>query len=160
MFEKLESTNFPPMHKPMMVYDGKCGFCKYWIIKWQNFTGDKVEYQPFQKVADQFKDIEVSYFKTAVRFIEQDGKVSSGPDAAYITYYLYSKPKFLHLWYLNKKWFRKLSDAGYNFVANNRSFMFDLSRLLLGKDPNNYQPRWLIYVGVVLLGTISLAYFL
>lgn len=160
MFEKVERTDFPPRHKPLMVYDGKCGFCKYWIIKWQNFTGDKVDYQPFQKVADQFKDIELSYFKTAVRFIELDGKIYSGPDAAYVTYYLYSKPKFLHLWYVNKKWFRNLSDFGYNFVANNRSFMFDLSKLLLGKDPNNYQPKWLIYLGLIVLVLISLAYFL
>ena len=160
MFEKIEKTAYPPNHKPMMVYDGKCGFCKYRIIKWQNITGDKIEYQPFQKVADQFKDIDVNYFKSAVRFIEEDGTVTSGPDAAYITYYLYSKPKFLHLWYLNKSWFRKLSDKGYDFVANNRSLLFDLSRAFLGKDPNNYQPLWLIYLLIVLALTASLIYVL
>ena len=160
MFEKIEKTDFPPQHKPIMVYDGNCGFCKYWIIKWQNFTGEKVEYQPFQKVAEHFKDIDVRHFKSAVRFIEQNGRVTSGPDAAYITYYLYSKPKFLHLWYLNKSWFRKISDTSYNFIANNRSFMFDLSRGLLGEDPNHYQPKWMYYLLILIALILSLAYFL
>ncbi len=160
MYSKLNQTNFPPNYKPMMVYDGTCGFCKYWIVKWQKITKDQVEYQPFQKVADQYKDIDILHFKQAVRFIDLEGKITSGPNAAYITYYLFSNPKFLHLWYSNKKWFRKMSDFAYNFISGNRSAMFDISRFLFGKDPNNYKPYWAYYLIGICIVFVSLIFFL
>ena len=33
--------------RPMLVYDGDCGFCGYWACYWQKLTGDRVEYRPY-----------------------------------------------------------------------------------------------------------------
>lgn len=161
MFTKLKSTQFPPSTKPLMVYDGNCGFCKYWVIKWKKISGLEVDYKPYQEVATQFKDLKVDHFKEAVRLINTDGSINNGPDAAYITYYNKGKATFLHKWYQEKKWFRGLSDLVYQWVADNRSFMSKVSIKLFGKNPANPKPYWKYYL-LLLIAVftllISLAY--
>ena len=118
-----------------MVYDGNCGFCKYWIIKWKRLTGDQVNYAPFQKAAAAHSDIPEEYFKQAVRYIDLSGDVGNGPEAVYLSLSHKKKYRFLIRWYHNNKWFQKLSDFGYQWVADHRNFLFKLSRFLFGKKP-------------------------
>ena len=33
-----------PPPKPLMVFDGDCNFCTLWIRRWQQMTGDAVDY--------------------------------------------------------------------------------------------------------------------
>lgn len=136
----------------MMVFDGNCGFCRYWVVKWMKISGTEVEYKPYQKVAVNFSDIEEIHFKEAVRYIALDGTVYSGPEAAYITYYNKNKVPFLYTWYMEKNWFRKFSDVTYQWVADHRNFMSKVSVRLFGKNPANPKPYWKLY----LLGFISL----
>ena len=37
-----------PPDRPVLVFDGDCGFCRIWIGRWRHHTGETVEYQPFQ----------------------------------------------------------------------------------------------------------------
>ncbi len=34
--------------KPVLVYDGDCGFCGRWVARWQARTGARVDYVPLQ----------------------------------------------------------------------------------------------------------------
>ena len=45
-----------PPARPLMIFDGDCRFCAFWIRRWQRATGEAVEYIPFQdpKIASQF----------------------------------------------------------------------------------------------------------
>ncbi len=133
-----------------MVWDGHCGFCRYWTTRWKKITKDKVEYRPFQDTAADFGDIDVKHFKQASRLIETDGRVYSGPRSAYRTFTYGSKWAFLDNWYQNKKWFQKLSDKAYTWVAKNRNFMFKLTKALYGSDPESIRPFWVIYVCIAL----------
>lgn len=157
MFQKIESTQYPPKENPLMLYDGKCGFCKYWVIKWKKISGLGVDFRPYQEAAHEFPDIPEFHFKEAVRFITIDGRVYNGPDAAYITYYNRNKVQFLHRWYENKSWFRKLSDFIYQKIANNRYAMSKISIWLFGKNPANPKPYWKIYLIVFVLLLAGLA---
>lgn len=56
MFESIERVSSPPA-KPTMVWDGECGFCKYWISVWQSKTGDKLQYKKYQDVYERFQSI-------------------------------------------------------------------------------------------------------
>ena len=38
----------PDRSKPILVYDGECGFCRRWIERWRVVTGDRVVYLPYQ----------------------------------------------------------------------------------------------------------------
>lgn len=152
MYDDLIRTNYPPQKKPLMVFDGNCGFCKYWIIKWKKLTKDSIDYAPFQKVSNQFKDISEDYFATAVRLILLDGSIVSGPAAAYYSNkdrFVFSK---LYSWYIQNTFFRKLSNILYKWVADNRSFMYKLSVKLFGKNPRIIKHYWLFYlVGAILI---------
>lgn len=153
MFQSLKKTNYPPKNKPLMVYDGNCGFCKYWIIKWKKISGDRVDYISYQRAYPQFKDIEVAHFKEAVRLIDTEGAIYNGPDAAFRTFYLKGKVPFLHLWYGKYLWFKKLLDFLYQWVADNRNFLFQISVRLFGKSARHPQKLWVKYL-VALLGII------
>jgi predicted DCC family thiol-disulfide oxidoreductase YuxK len=146
MFQEIKRTNFPPLNKPLMVFDGNCGFCKYWIAKWKLMTGNLIDYQPYQEATKSIRDIDEIHFKQAVRFIDTEGMIKSGPEAAYYTYYIRGKSKFLFDWYKNKKWFKKLNDIVYQWIADNRSFVFNVCVKMLGSDPLKTQHFWLIYL--------------
>ncbi len=151
MFTKFYRTNYPPTEKPMMVWDGECGFCKYWVTRWKMYTGDRITYKTYQEVASQFKDIPLKEFKKASRLIEPNGSVYSGPDSAYRSF-AYSEEKHWpwHDWYERFPVFTKLSDHSYNFIAKHRSFFYKLTVFCFGKDPKNSQPYWLYYILLIL----------
>ena len=144
MFEKIEKTTHAP-EKTTMVWDGDCGFCKYWIIRWKNMTGDLIEYKTYQEAAGQFNDIDVEHFKTAVRLIEPDGTVYNGPEAAYKAYQLADKKNMLLSLYQRLPFFRQLSDRAYDFIANNRPLMMKITHRAFGKDPEHQKPYWAFY---------------
>ena len=150
MFIKIKQTAFPPNEKPMMIWDGECGFCKYWINNWKSKTGNSIDYRTFQEVAQQFKDIPIKEFKKASRLIEVDGYVYSGPDSAFRSFQYFKKPSLRpHRWYSRYKLFSFLSDHTYNFIAKNRSFMFSLTKLFFGKNPESIKPYWLLSLVIV-----------
>ncbi len=70
---------------PLMIYDGHCNFCKFWIIRWQRATGGRVEYLPSQDplIAQHFPEIPREQFDVAIQFIETDGSLYSGAEAVF-----------------------------------------------------------------------------
>jgi predicted DCC family thiol-disulfide oxidoreductase YuxK len=36
--------------RPLLVYDGDCGFCVYSVRYWHKLTDDRVIYRPYQEV--------------------------------------------------------------------------------------------------------------
>lgn len=160
MFEKIGQTAYPPKDKALMVYDGNCGFCKYWVIKWMKITKLMVNYKPYQEVHDDFKDIPLKHFQSAVRYIDTTGEVSSGPDAAYITYFIQGRLTYLHQWYTKGGLFMKLSDIIYQWIANHRGFMSKISFILFGRNPQQPKAYWKWYLFLLLGLLLSLTYLL
>jgi predicted DCC family thiol-disulfide oxidoreductase YuxK len=70
-----------PPDRPLIVFDGDCGFCRFWIARWQR--RQTVDYQPFQDqdIEQRFADIPRERFARAVHLIETDGGVSEGAEA-------------------------------------------------------------------------------
>src|SRR5437660_380693 len=69
--------------KPLMLFDGNCHFCRRWIERWRDLTGDAVEYAPFQECAARFPEIPPEDFERAMHFIETDGTISKGAEAVF-----------------------------------------------------------------------------
>ncbi len=135
----------------MMVWDGECGFCKYWITRWKSKTADRIDYKTFQQVAVNYKDIPLKEFKKASRLIETEGDIYSGPDSAFrIFIYFEEKDTRWHRWYTQYNWFTGLSDHTYNFIAKNRGFMFTLSKICFGKNPETLKPYWILWLLLLL----------
>ena len=150
MFEKLSKTQYAPKDKPVMVWDGNCGFCRYWVTRWSRFTGEKIYYEPYQEAAPTFPDIDEKHFKKASRLIETDGSIYSGPRSAYRTFTYGSSWAFLDRWYEKYSWFEKLSDALYVRIERNRSFLFKVTKFLFGSNPLEIRPFWAIYLAILL----------
>src|SRR5580700_4594686 len=71
--------------RPLLIYDGDCGFCKYWASYWQKLTGDRVDYASYQEVAAQYPAIPRAAFQRAVQYIAPDGAVASAAEASFRT---------------------------------------------------------------------------
>ncbi|MDX1428324.1 MAG: DCC1-like thiol-disulfide oxidoreductase family protein [Salegentibacter mishustinae] len=149
MFRKFEYTENPPP-KNIMIWDGQCGFCKFWKTRWENRTQKHLIFKPYQEVAKRFPDIPLKEFKKASRLIEQDGKVYSGPDSVYRCFWYAGKPHWHHL-YTTSGIFQKFSDKAYNHIAKNRHFYFYATKFLFGTDPLQLKPYWLLYLLAILL---------
>lgn len=161
MFSKIKQTAFPPATKPIMVWDGECSFCKFWITNWKSKTDERIDYRTLLEVAGQFEDIPLKEFKKASRLIEPNGSVYSGPDSAYRSFLYSNNNNFSwHKWYSGNNIFTFLSDHTYNFIAKNRSFMFALTKLFFGKNPESLKPYWLILILMVCIIVYLLLKFL
>lgn len=146
MFSKISHTSYPPSSKPLMIWDGDCGFCHYWIIRWWIMSGDAIEYQKYQLAHKKVPDISITQYREAVRLVLPDGSVYSGPDAAYKAFELAGKYPFLTKWYSRGGWFMQLSDWGYQKVADYRYQLFQLTKRLFGKNPRSPKSHWVSYL--------------
>src|ERR1044071_7813260 len=130
----------PSIKKPLVVFDGDCGFCRFWIARYKAYTGDRVDYFPFQEVASQFPDVPLKNFKKAVHLIEPTGDVTSGAEAVFRTLG-FSPVKRWPLWlYENVPGFKPASEFFYQLVAGNRVVFSFLTKLLWGRsvEPETY----------------------
>jgi predicted DCC family thiol-disulfide oxidoreductase YuxK len=117
---------------PLLVYDGDCEFCKRWIARWREVTGDRVAYAPFQEAAARFPQIPESEFARAVHLIEPDGRRSRGAEAVFRA--LAHAPRGVAwLWaYRTIPGFAGLSEGCYRLVAEHRPFFSRLTAWIWG----------------------------
>lgn len=115
--------------KPILVYDGECGFCGKWIARWGGITGGSVEYLPSSKAGSLFPDIPASEFERAVQLIRPDGLRCSGAEAVLeITAPHNVLVRAIHGGYRRSRILRALLEAAYSFVARHRSFFSVLTK--------------------------------
>ncbi len=144
---KVDPTGVPSLTKPMLVWDGTCGFCKYWITRWHKITGQEVDYAPYQKVGNAFPQVDTSQFQEAVHLFEADGVVLRGAAAVTKTLtYGRGKWTFLHTWYQGNPLFRGMCDHLYTWIARHRNPLFKATKLMWGPNPDRMKPYWLGYV--------------
>lgn len=147
--------------KPLLIYDGDCGFCSYWVEYWRGLTGARVRYEPYQSVGRDFPQISEEDFKGAVQFIEPDGTWSGKGAKASYKVLSYAPGRGFWLWmYERIPGFAPITECAYSLIAKRRSFFYDLSLLFWGRD---HQPETLDLVAALfmrLLGIIFLSVFL
>ena len=69
--------------KPLLIFDGDCGFCRRWITRWQSMTGDRVEYAPYQEMGERYPQIARADLEAAVQLVHPDGQIFSGAEAVF-----------------------------------------------------------------------------
>ena len=72
-----------PPEKPLLVFDGECGFCRWWIERWKSITGDRLDYAPSQEVAERFPEISREAFARSVQLVTPGGEVFEGAHAVF-----------------------------------------------------------------------------
>ena len=147
-----------PPPKPLMVFDGDCNFCTLWIRRWQQMTGDAVDYLPAQEphITAQFPEIPREQFDTAVQLIETDGSIYSGAEAVFRTLAHNPNRQWPSRLYEKSPSFAVVTEWAYGLVAENRKFFSRLTRWFWGRhveQPTYFSTRWIFLraLGVVYL---------
>ncbi len=135
--------------KTVLIWDKECGFCKYWITKWQMIVDEKkIDLRPYQEVANEFPDLDRKLFGKAVRLITPDGKVYLGASAAFKSLELGGATDLPMSWYIQNPTFAELTEWLYQKVADNRPFLHDVSLFFLGQNPKKIRPSIWIWAGI------------
>lgn len=142
--------------KPLLVYDGDCGFCRFWVDYWRKLTAAQIDYAPFQEAAQNFPDIPLERFQQSVQFIAPSGAVASAAEAVFCTLALVRGYAWLLWLYQHAPGFAPASEFGYRLVAGHRTFFDRLRLFLWGRSldpPSYFLTRWafLRLLGVVYL---------
>ena len=121
-----------------MIFDGDCHFCRRWITRWQEATGDAVDYAPLQEAAATFPEVPRAEFEREVKLIEPTGRVYGGAEAVFRVLCRGERPGMasrlaLRL-YRDAPGFAPLTEAAYHFVARHRRAASAATRLLWGDD--------------------------
>ena len=141
-------------HKPILVYDGDCTFCRLWIGRWQDITGDRITYAPFQQVEGQFPQIPHPAFLRAVQLILPDGTNFSAAHAVFRTLALVPGYAWMLWLYLHVPGVPFITEFFYRIVARNRNPLYRLTRVFWGRHferPDFQLSSWLFLrlLGVV-----------
>jgi predicted DCC family thiol-disulfide oxidoreductase YuxK len=134
---------------PVLIFDGNCGFCRFWKTRWQYRSGSLIEYTPYQNadVAQRFPEISRERCARAVQFVEPDGRVSEAAEA--VCRLLASMGLRLPIYFYEAvPGARVVSEAAYRLVAQHRSAAAGVTTMMWGRDPRppTYAlTRWLFF---------------
>ena len=127
--------------KPVLIYDGQCGFCRLWLEYIQALLGDSVEWLPSQQIGNRFLKIDRDEFKRTVVLVDAAGNVHRGA-AAIFTVLALAPNRGFWLWlYHSLPPFRWISDAAYGWIAAHRDAAYTLTKYSFGRviRPLNYR---------------------
>jgi predicted DCC family thiol-disulfide oxidoreductase YuxK len=145
-----------PAQRPLLIFDGDCGFCGYWARYWQRLTGEAVEYRPYQEVAAEYPGITRAEFQRAVQYLAPGGQRASAAEASFLTL-SHASGRGIGLWlYRRVPGFAPLAEAAYAFIAAHRAAFFRASLLLWGR---NFTPPRYDLVSFLFLRLFGLIYF-
>ena len=114
--------------KPVMLYDGDCGFCQRWIKKWQKSTGDIILYAPYQELHKNFPQVTETQCRQAVQLILSNGQVHSGAHAVFIALAIAKKYTWLLWLYEHMPFFGRIFEVFYQLIAEHRFLLSKLYR--------------------------------
>jgi lipase maturation factor 1 len=150
----------PP--RPLMIYDGDCNFCKFWIVRWQQTTAGTVDYIASQepRVAEQFPELPRERLGASVQLVETDGTVFEGADAVFRALAYNRGFRWPRWCYEHVSGVAPVTEAAYAFVASRRTFFSMLTRMLWGTDPTPPAQELVRWVFIRAVGLIYLCAFL
>jgi predicted DCC family thiol-disulfide oxidoreductase YuxK len=124
---------------PLLIYDGRCGFCKIWIEYWKLVTGDRVAYAASQDVGAQYPQIPRQEFSRSVQLVRPDGSVASGARAVFE---MLGRERI----YESAPGVAAVAEWAYRIIARSRSWFYWVTRLTFGKhiEPSLFtRTQWL-----------------
>jgi predicted DCC family thiol-disulfide oxidoreductase YuxK len=144
--------------RPTLLYDGACGFCRRWIERWREITGDRVTYAAWREAGHYFPQVDPAVYLKSVVFIDASGNVFLGAEAVFRA--LATTPGWsVWLWlYERVPLFRRVSDRVYTEVSRHRLRFSRVTQLLWGRDlrlPRYHLVRWVFLRGLGVVYVIA-----
>jgi lipase maturation factor 1 len=120
------------LNRPTLVFDGECSFCRVWIERWRQLTGDRVLYTSYQEIGTSFPDLPQKDFASAVSLFVPGGEVRSGAHAVFSLLDLLPGKRWMLWLYLHIPGLALVANLVYRVIARHRSFCFWATRALWG----------------------------
>jgi lipase maturation factor 1 len=140
--------------QPLLIFDGKCGFCRIWIRYWEQLTGSSLEYAASQDVGSRYPQIPAQSYSQSVQLVMPEGEVLSGAQAVFGTL-RYAPGWAWLLWvYQHVPGFAPVTEAAYRLIAAHRTFFYHLTRLTLGRNISPLRYACVEWLFLRLLATI------
>jgi predicted DCC family thiol-disulfide oxidoreductase YuxK len=119
--------------KPLLIFDGDCGFCRRWIERWKSWTSGRVDYAPSQEAAPRFPEIPHGDFQRSVQLITPDGRVFDGAEAIFRSLACAPRRGGLLAAYKSVPGFAPAAELGYRLIASHRTAASAVTSALWGK---------------------------
>lgn len=145
--------------KPILIWDGDCRFCRFWVERYLFYTKDRLEVSTYQASVGRFPHVPLEQFQRAVHLIESDGSVRSGAHAVFRLLAYRPCWRWLPWVYAHVPVVRSVSEMAYRLVASHRNFFAGWTRFLWGRpDPDTFWLSRFLFLRV--LGFAYLSAFL
>ena len=125
------STGADP-RRPLLVYDGECGFCSRCVDRFVVQADGVVDVAPSQQVAQQLQ-IPLEDCERSVQYLDETGRRTQGAEAVFRALAAIGQTGWLWA-YERLPGFRPLTELGYRGVAQNRTFVSRAVRYAFGSD--------------------------
>jgi lipase maturation factor 1 len=140
--------------KPVVLFDGKCGFCRIWIQYWEQLTGRAVEYVASQDAGLSYPEIPPANFGQSVQVVLPEGEVIGGARAVFTTL-RYAPGTAWLLWiYAHVPGFAPVTEALYRLIAAHRTFFYHLTRFTFGRNISPLRYAGVEWLFLRILGAI------
>jgi lipase maturation factor 1 len=145
--------------EPLVIFDGRCGFCRIWIEYWKVITGGRLTYAPSQEVGSRYSEIPPEDFGQSVQVVTPAGDVVRGARAVFLTL-TYAPGMAWLLWaYRRVPGFAAVTEGAYRWIAAHRTFFYHLTRLTFGKRIRPLKTAKVEWLFIRLLAAIYFAAF-
>lgn len=137
--------------KPILIYDGKCGFCRIWVDYWREITGGDLEYAASQDVAESYPRIPREEFAKSVQLVLPSGEVMSGARAVFESLAVNPAYRWPLAAYHRIPGLAPLTEASYRLIAANRNLFYWVTVLLFGRkvEPLTYAAVESLFVRLI-----------
>jgi predicted DCC family thiol-disulfide oxidoreductase YuxK len=146
--------------RPLLLYDGDCGFCRFWVRRWRAAMRGAVDFAPAQAEAARFPQITEEAWTRSLQLITPEGALYAGAEAVFRTLAYAPGRGWALAVYQHLPGVRLVTEAVYRAIASHRNFFSGLTWLFWGRDPepSSYLiSRWLF---LRLLGLVYVSAFL
>jgi predicted DCC family thiol-disulfide oxidoreductase YuxK len=134
--------------RPLVLYDGDCGFCRRWVARWQARTQGRIRFLAARPLLRGLFGISRRETRRAMQLIEPGGAVFRGAEAA-LRMLLFS-PRRGTRWAARLGLLpgvRAVAKGLYRVIASHRPWAARVDRLLFGRryvgPPEHRVVRWL-----------------
>ena len=137
-----------PETKPVLIYDGRCGFCRIWLDYWRQLTVDRIEYLASQDAGGRFPQIAPEAYSQSVQLVRPDGSVASGARAVFESL---GKARIY-------PWISAPSELVYRIIARHRDFFYQVTRFTFGTriEPTHFAAtQWLFVRALALIYAVA-----
>lgn len=118
--------------RPLLIYDGDCGFCRAWVDYCRSISGDRIVYAPYQQLSDPFHAITRRECTAAVQLLLPNGERFSGAGAVFSLLNIASGNRLWIRFYERVPAVAPVAELFYRFVARHRTFAYWATQLLWG----------------------------